>query len=104
MPRVVVADDAPDICALVRAVLSKDGIEVLTALNGAEALELIFEQSPDAVVLDLAMPLLGGLEALQRLAADPVLSRIPAMMLTSDSQAASVRAALAAGARDHLVK
>jgi CheY-like chemotaxis protein len=104
MARVVVADDAPDILGLVRAVLSKDGIEVLTAPNGAEALELIFEEIPDAVVLDLTMPLMGGLEALQRMSADPTLARIPTMMLTSDSQADNVRAALAAGARDYLVK
>jgi CheY-like chemotaxis protein len=104
MPRVVVADDAPDICALVSTILSKEGVEVLTAPNGAEALELIFDRRPDAVVLDLAMPLVGGLEALERMAADAVLSRIPAMVLTSDSQAESVRAALAAGARDYLVK
>jgi len=63
---VVVADDAPDIRLLLRMVLeSNDGFAVLgEAADGAEAVRLVAELRPDAVVLDLAMPVMDGLEAL----------------------------------------
>jgi CheY-like chemotaxis protein len=99
-----VADDTADIRTLVQTVLGRDGIEVLTASNGAEALDLIFQEKPDAVVLDLAMPLLDGMEALERMAADPTMAQIPVMVLTSNSQAENVQRALRLGARDFMVK
>jgi YesN/AraC family two-component response regulator len=63
--RVLIADDAPDIRLLLKMYLSDSRLEVVgEATNGAEAVELTRAQLPDAVILDLAMPVMDGLEAI----------------------------------------
>lgn len=68
-PRVVIADDAADFRALLRIKLDRDGrFQVVgEAANGPEALEVAAQQRPDALILDLAMPLMDGLQALEQL-------------------------------------
>lgn len=84
--------------------LEAEDIDVLVASDGAQALEMALHHRPNALLLDIHMPVMDGLEALARLKSHPELSAIPVMMLTSDSQAANVREALATGARDFVVK
>ena len=63
--RVLIADDAPDIRLLLKMYLSDSRLEVVgEATNGAEAVELVAAEKPDAVILDLAMPVMDGLEAI----------------------------------------
>lgn len=63
--RVLIADDAPDIRLLLKMYLSDSRLEVIgEATNGAEAVELAGKERPDAVILDLAMPVMDGLEAI----------------------------------------
>ena len=63
--RVLIADDAPDIRLLLRMYLSDSRLEVVgEATNGAEAVEMARGEQPDAVILDLAMPVMDGLEAI----------------------------------------
>jgi CheY-like chemotaxis protein len=56
--------------------------EVLSAHNGEEALEIMRSRRPDLVVLDLVMPVLGGREVLERMAADPSLSSTPVIVVS----------------------
>ena len=104
MITIVCADDTADIRNLVRATLSADGVHVLAARDGAEAIEMVQRQRPDAVLLDIHMPGMDGLETLRAMSAHLDLAQIPVMMITSDSQAENVREALRFGARDFLVK
>ena len=71
MIRVVLADDADDLRMLMRITLESDGrFEVVgDAANGAEALDLLEREAPDAVVLDIAMPLMDGLQVLSEMRA-----------------------------------
>ena len=63
--RVLIADDAPDIRLLLRMYLTDSRLEVVgEATNGAEAVELATAEKPDAVILDLAMPVMDGLQAI----------------------------------------
>jgi len=63
--RILIADDAPDIRLLLRMYLTDTRLEVIgEATNGAEAVELAGSEKPDAVILDLAMPVMDGLEAI----------------------------------------
>jgi YesN/AraC family two-component response regulator len=63
--RVLIADDAPDIRLLLKMYLSDTRLEVIgEATNGAEAVELTASLLPEAVILDLAMPVMDGLEAI----------------------------------------
>lgn len=70
-PRVVLADDTPDIRALLRLMLGRAGYEVVgEAGTGAEAVVLAEQHQPDLVILDLAMPVMDGLEAIPLIKAE----------------------------------
>lgn len=63
--RILIADDAPDIRLLLKMYLTDSRLDVVgEATNGAEAVELAGAQKPDAIILDLAMPVMDGLEAI----------------------------------------
>src|SRR3954470_1581283 len=87
MATVLVVDDESDIRELVRINLELDGHAVLTAPDGAKALELARQKTPDLILLDVMMPGLDGWEVLSRLKADSevALSNIPVLMLTARS-------------------
>jgi DNA-binding response OmpR family regulator len=101
---VLVADDDEDIRSLVRYRLVANGFEVVTAVNGEEALRLAAERSPDLAILDVMMPRLDGFEVTRRLRADEATRTIPVILLTSRAQEADVTQGFAAGADDYLRK
>ena len=82
-------DDEPDIRALVQLNLELDGHRVITAANGAEALELIADEVPDVMLLDLMMPEVDGWTVLETIkaAGDLDVNRIPVLMLTANDAA-----------------
>jgi DNA-binding response OmpR family regulator len=103
-PRIVVADDEPDIRRLIVFTLRRRGYTIFEAGAGDIALELIRQERPDLVVLDVMMPGLTGVEVAQALAADPATNAIPVVMLSAKGQAAEIAEGLASGARAYLVK
>jgi DNA-binding response OmpR family regulator len=102
--KILVADDEEDIRSLVRLGLQRDGHEVTTASDGAEALERAREQCPDLCVVDVMMPKLTGLEVLKDMRSDPALARVKIILLTSRGQGFDVSRGFDAGADDYLVK
>jgi DNA-binding response OmpR family regulator len=89
MATILVVDDEPDIRALVQLNLELDGHRVITAANGAEALELIADEVPDVMLLDLMMPEVDGWTVLETIkaATDLDVNRIPVLMLTANDAA-----------------
>jgi CheY-like chemotaxis protein len=81
--RIVVADDDPDLVALMTLPLRKRGYEIATGGNGEEAIDLVRRYRPDLVILDVCMPLLDGLEVCRRLKDDEQLKHIPVMLITA---------------------
>lgn len=65
--RVLIADDDPEVRDVLAESFRMEGLDVLEASNGLEALLYVKRDRPDAVVLDLMMPRLGGVEALKRI-------------------------------------
>ena len=104
MARVLVVDDDPDVRRLVEMKLHLDGIDTLSAADGAEALDVLASESVDLVVLDLMMPVIDGLEVCRRMKADPTLSSIPVIMLTARAQADDIETGFESGATDYIVK
>ena len=101
-PRVLVADDDPDLRALLGEALDGWGYEVGLAAGGAEAVELARHQLFDAALLDINMPGMDGLQLLEALKRhDPA---IDVVMMTGDPAVATAVQALKAGAWDYLVK
>ena len=100
-PLLLVVDDEAGILRLIKLELSAQGFRVITACGGEEALRLAEEQRPDAVVLDIMMPEMTGLEVMRRLRER---TSIPVLLLTAkDNDADKVRG-LELGADDYLVK
>ncbi len=79
---VLVVDDDPVVHDLLSATLAREGYRVVHARNGAEALQFARETQPDAITLDVMMPQIDGWTVLSALKSDPVLARIPIIMLT----------------------
>jgi DNA-binding NarL/FixJ family response regulator len=102
--RVVVVDDEPMVCAHLRTILgSADDIEVVAqAQDGAEAVEAVVRYRPDVVLMDLRMPGVDGLTAIERIAALPGPPQVVALT-TFDADTYVIRA-LRAGAAGFLVK
>jgi len=100
--RVLVADDDAPVREVLAEYLAARGCEVLQAANGLETLLQVKHARPRAIVLDLTMPRLGGIEALKRIRAfDPT---IRVVVVTGETDAALHRMALAGGAAAVLVK
>lgn len=95
-------DDDPGVRTAVGRALSFEGYEVIEADDGASALALVVAEAPDAVVLDLGMPRIDGLEVCRRLRAEG--STTPILVLTARHQVTDRVAGLDAGADDYLVK
>lgn len=68
-PRVLVVDDEPYLCDVVRRILEKEGYEVATVPDGQRALDFIERQEPDVILLDIMMPGLDGREVCRRVRA-----------------------------------
>ena len=104
MRKVLVADDEPGMRVLVRATLESDRYEVLEAIDGDEAWELIGAERPELVVLDVQMPGKSGLELVKGIRMDPVLRATKVVLLTAFRGAADVEAGMKAGADYYLTK
>jgi two-component system response regulator MprA len=100
--KVLVVDDDRAVREALRRVLTLAGHDVQTAEGGAEALEQVVQSLPDAVVLDIGMPQLDGLEVCRRLRL--LGNRVPILMLTAREEVSDRVAGLDAGADDYLVK
>ncbi|MGN6332303.1 MAG: response regulator transcription factor [Motilibacteraceae bacterium] len=99
---VLVVDDDPQLRAAVARALRLDGHRVDAVGDGAAALAAVRDRTPDTVVLDLMLPVVGGLEVCRRLRAEG--DRTPVLVLTARDQVGDRVAGLDAGADDYLVK
>ena len=81
---VLVVDDDPNIRKMIIAALRREGYDFSEAPNGKEALEIMREQHPSVVVLDLMMPILSGWEVLQEREQDPALREIPVIIVSAN--------------------
>jgi len=99
--RVLVVDDEPRIIKFLNLKLKTSGYEVITATNGAEALNQIREQAPDLLVLDVVMPGMDGFEALKQIR---TFSALPVIILSAREGNVDKVKGLDMGADDYLAK
>ena len=102
MSTILVVDDEPAVRDAIERALSLEGYDIVTAADGAQAIALHDERRPDAIVLDVLMPRVDGIEACRRLRASG--AQTPILMLTARDQVTDRVAGLDAGADDYLVK
>jgi DNA-binding response OmpR family regulator len=99
--KILVVDDEPKVCDLVRAYLEKDGFEVMLSGNGKDAVEKARMLKPDLIVLDLNLPGMDGIEVFRTVRA---VSDIPIIMLTARDDEVDKIVGLQIGADDYVTK
>ena len=104
MPRILAVDDEPNIVRLIQVNLERQGYQVETANNGAQALEKIRLSRPDLLVSDVMMPEMDGFELLSSIRRDPALEDLPVIMLTAKAQDRDVMEGYKRGADIYLAK
>ena len=101
---ILAIDDERFNLVVIRLMLERAGFQVFTARDGLEALNIIGDQIPDAIILDLMMPRLDGLSTLGAIAEDARLRDIPVIVVSAMDDEETVAATLRAGASAHLSK
>lgn len=102
--RILIADDERDIRSVLRTRLELEGFNVIEACDGAEAVRMAQDESPDLIVLDVMMPLLDGVEVCDRLRASFTTRHIPVIMVTAKAAANDRLSGLKKGANDYITK
>ena len=82
-PRIMVVDDSLTVRKITGRLLAREGYRVVTARDGVEALELLAEAVPDAMLVDVEMPRMDGFDLTRNVRADPRLKNVPIIMITS---------------------
>lgn len=88
MTMVLVVEDEFGIAELLDAVLTEEGYQVVTAMNGRDGLELLARERPELILSDYMMPVMDGATLLARIKAEPALQAIPVVMMSSMPEAA----------------
>jgi DNA-binding response OmpR family regulator len=101
---VLVVDDEPSICDLVRTVLENQDCRVLEAGNGEVGLDLAARQRPDLVLVDCRMPGLSGAQVLKQLRADARTAAIPVILMSGLRDEETERAGRCLHAEGYLLK
>ena len=101
---ILVVDDEKDLLDLIEYNLRKEGFNVLKAENGEEGIAMAKEHSPDLVLLDIMMPKMDGLQAVEVMRKDAELKRIPIILLTARSDEKTEVEGLNKGSDDYITK
>jgi len=101
---ILIIEDDSSVCELLFTCLSKAGYRVSIAQSGEAGLSQIEEDPPEAMVLDLNLPGMNGLDVCRAMRRDPWMSRIPVLMLTGQAEEEDVVAGLEVGADDYMTK
>ena len=103
----LIVDDSSSMRTVVKKIVGLTGLQtnqILEADNGREALDVLGGNWIDAVILDINMPEMNGLELLQRMSEEPLMKNIPVVMMTTDASEAHMKTAFELGAKGFIRK
>ena len=101
---VIIVEDEPDTAEMFAEMMNLSGYRVFKSYGGTPALNLITNHKPDAIVLDVMMPDLSGLDVLRHIRRDPRLKHIPVIVVSAKSMPTDIKDGLDAGASVYLTK
>lgn len=99
-----IEDNAANLALVEQLLDRRKDVKLLSASTGAEGLALAFEQQPDAMLLDINLPDISGLEVLRQVRAHPLTADMPVIALSSDAFARQIEQGIAAGFYRYLTK
>jgi len=102
--KILVVDDEKYVVELIKDILETGGYKVIPAYNAREALEKVYTESPDLILLDIVMPKVDGYQVCRQIREDILLSNIPIIMLTVKGGEKDEIKGLGIGADDYIVK
>ena len=102
--KILVVDDEINITQILEFSIGAEGYEVLTALNGEDAVDRARRELPDLIILDVMMPKIDGYEACRILKANPLTKNIPVILLTAKGREIDKKLGFEVGAADYIVK
>jgi CheY-like chemotaxis protein len=101
---VLIVDDIPVNIILLKTMLARTNVKILTAVNGQEALDLVRSLKPHVVLLDIQMPVMNGLEVLKEIKSDPKLKDISVIMVSAYTSAEDIEQSMNLGASGFIKK
>ena len=102
--KIIIVEDQLDIADMLEEMLSIDGYQVIKIYSSTSALSVIRAEKPDAVLLDIMMPDVSGLEVLRFMQREPNLRQIPVVIVSARTLPEDIRTGLEAGATAYLTK
>jgi DNA-binding response OmpR family regulator len=102
--KILLVDDSSTILMMEKMILEKGRYHLLTAGDGAEAVDKARSERPDLILMDLIMPKVDGFEACRRLREDAATQDIPVIMVTTRGEAESIELAFGIGVDDYVTK
>ena len=102
--KVLIVDDDPPLLEAVEMALASEGFEILKASNGARCMQVVAEDSPDLVVLDINMPVMDGLQVLRVLRENRATRNLPVIVLTARDEDLAVKQAWETGIDFYITK
>ena len=102
--RILIVEDQEDSRRILRDLLKSADYEIMEAVNGEEALTAAATQRPDLILMDIQLPIMDGYEATRRIKADPTLTHVPVIAVTSYALGGDKAKARAAGCDDFVPK
>jgi two-component system, cell cycle response regulator DivK len=102
--RILVVEDQEDNRRILRDMLTSADYEIMEAESGEEALAAAAKQRPDLILMDIQLPIMDGYEATRRIKADPTLTDVPVIAVTSYALSGDEKKARAAGCDDFVPK
>ncbi|MAM79561.1 MAG: DNA-binding response regulator [Gammaproteobacteria bacterium] len=102
--KIIVIEDEPDIVEVISYSLKREGYNVLAVDRGDESINLIRNQSPSLIILDLMLPGMDGLSVCRQLKSDPIVKDIPVIIISAKGEESDIVIGLEMGADDYLTK
>jgi len=102
--KIIIVEDQPEVADLLEEMLASDGYQILKIHSSTGDLGVIRAEKPDAVLLDIMMPDVPGLEVLRFMRREPGLQQIPVVIVSAKTLPADIRMGLDAGATAYLTK
>ena len=105
-PTILLIEDDPFICSALRINLEKEGLKVIRAADGEEAIHFLTDQGikPDLIILDLILPKKNGFEVLENIRQDPLLEKLPVIIISNLGQPSDIERGKALGVIEYFIK